>query len=290
LAREHHPDRNPEDGQAQQRFQEINAAYQILSDPRRRARLDQLGDTSRNGSGPTGAPDLSGLQDLLRDLFGGFAAPRVDRGDLEAVVEITFEEVALGCTKTLRYERRDTCADCDGSGRAPTGKCSGCSGSGLTSRVREVAVNVPAGIEDGASQTVRGGGNRARRQGPPGDLELMIRVAADPRFSRQGDDVHSRVEIPFSVCASGGTVQVTTVYGNEPIDVPPGTGHGDEVRLRGRGMPHRFRSGQGDHFAEVVMQIPRATSERARELVHEYAAASEHESGLFDKVRSWFAG
>lgn len=290
LAREHHPDRNPNDATAHERFSELNAAYQILSDPERRARFDRLGDTSRNGRAPSGAPDLSGLEDLLRDLFGGFVAPRVDRGDLRAVVEVTFGESALGCSKTLRYERRDLCSACEGRGQVGSTRCQACAGTRIAARVREIEVTVPAGIEDGASQTVRGGGHRVSVGRPAGDLELVIRVRPDARFSRRGDDVHSRIEIPFSICAAGGTVPVETVHGEETVDVPAGTNHGDEVRLRGRGMPHRFRSGHGDHFAEVVVRVPKAVTPRARELVQQFATEAEQEEGLFDRVRSWFAG
>jgi molecular chaperone DnaJ len=290
LAREHHPDQNPGDPGAQQRFSELNTAYQILSDAERRARFDRLGDTSRAGSARTGGPDLSGLEDLLRDLFGGFVAPRVEPGDLQAAVEVTFEQAAFGCKKTLRYERRDICQACEGTGRNGGGRCNACGATGIATRTREIEVNVPAGIEDGASQTVRGGGHRVAPERPPGDLELVIRVQPDARFTRQGDDVHSRIEVPFSLCAGGGSVELETVHGSERVDVPAGTAHGDEMRLRGRGIPHRFRGGLGDHYAEVAIQIPRATSERARELVLDYAAEAEREDGLLDKVRAWFSG
>lgn len=289
LAREHHPDQNAGDPDAQRRFQELNAAHQILSDRDRRARFDALGDTSRTG-GRTAAPNVSGLEDLLRDLFGGFVAPRVDRGDLEAKVELSFEEAAFGCNKTLRYERRDTCPSCEGAGRTAGGRCGECRATGILPRIREVEVAIPAGIEDGASQTVEGGGHRTAPGRRAGDLELVIAVRPHPHFKRRGDDVHSRIEIPFSVCAGGGNVLVDTIHGSERVAVPPGSAHGDEVKLRGRGIPHRFRSGAGDHYAEVVMTIPRATSVRARELVQEYAAEAEKEDGLLDKVRGWFAG
>jgi molecular chaperone DnaJ len=288
LAREHHPDQNPGDSDAQRRFQELNAAYQLLGDPQRRARYDRLGDTSRTGNGPSPAADVGGLEDLLRDLFGGFVAPRIDRGDIQAVLEISLEEAARGCTKTLRYRRTERCVKCTGSGHVGNVRCDSCHGNGGTNRERQIEVTVPAGIESDAAQTIVGAGNEARLGRPPGDLELVIRVRPDERFRREGDDVHSDVAVPFHVCALGGSIEVTTVYGTETLHVPAGTQHGDELRLRGRGVPHRFRGGQGDHFARVRMTVPQVRSERARSLVAEYDAAALVEDGLFDKVRSWF--
>lgn len=288
-AREHHPDQNPGDDGAHARFQELNAAFQVLSDAQRRARYDRIGDTTRPSPGPSPGAGFGGLEDLLRDLFGGFASQRVDRGDLQAAVEIDFREAATGCTKTLRYQRKEPCRACRGQGRTGTGTCSECGGRGHVVRDLEIEVSVPAGIENGTTQTVIGGGHCAHPGRPAGDLELIIQVRADARFQREGDDVHGKVVVPFHVCALGGSIEVDTVFGTELLQIPAGTQHGERVRLRGRGIPHRFRSGNGDHYAEIKVSVPSITTDRARDLVSEYQAAALSEDGLLDRMRSWFA-
>jgi molecular chaperone DnaJ len=118
---------------------------------------------------------------------------------------------------------------------------------------------------------------------------VVIRVLPDPRFKREGDDVHCELDVPFSVCALGGDVEIETLFGKEQVSVPAGTQHGDQLRLRGRGVPHRFRPGNGDQFVQVRLRVPKVSSDRARSLLSEYDAASRLEEGLLDKVRSWFA-
>jgi molecular chaperone DnaJ len=288
-ARLHHPDANPGDADAHRRFQELNAAFQILTDPERRARFDRLGDTSRNGGARSRGPDWTDLQDLLRDLFGGFRPPDVDRGDVSVVVEISFEESVRGCSKTLRYPRRDTCPECGGSGSRGGRRCSRCDGDRLVIRERELEVTLPAGIESGAAQSVPGAGHRNDVDRPPGDLELVVRVEPDPRFRREGDDVHCEADVSYALCALGGSVEVETPFGKEQLSVPSGTQHGDQLRLRGRGIPHRFRAGNGDQFVRVRVRVPIVSSERARSLLSEYDEALKAEDGFLDKVRSWFA-
>jgi molecular chaperone DnaJ len=333
LAREHHPDRNPSDPSAQQRFQEINAAHQLLSDPQKRAHFDRFGSTSRSSRPP---PQSVNVEDLFGDLFRGFGgqgfggAP-APSGDLQMQVELTFEEAALGCNKSLRYQRVDHCSQCEGSGatkqsgfvscascggsgrvqlgvagllgllaarpcdrcqgtgQIPKSPCEPCRGSGLLQRTREIAVTIPPGIEDGASQRVHGGGNRAVRGQTPGDLELTIRVQAHEHFRRENDDVHSKVKVPFTTAALGGTTSVPTLHGPTDLVIPAGTQHGSQLRLRGQGVPHRFRSGRGDHFCEVSVTVPSAPSERVRELVQRLDEDVEPE-GIFDRVKAWLGG
>ena len=135
LAREHHPDRNPNDADAERRFREINEAYQVLTDPTRRARFDATG-SDRPGPGPSGpgpGVGFAGFEDLLSELFGAIGRRPTSRGDMRLVVEVSFKEAALGCTKSLTYERVDACSDCDGSGAkqgAGFHTCSACGGVG----------------------------------------------------------------------------------------------------------------------------------------------------------------
>jgi molecular chaperone DnaJ len=154
MASQHHPDKNPDDVGAQQRFKEINAAYQILSDPEKRAAFDRfgeggLGQAAGGGAGPFGGIDISDLNidGLFGDLLGALGIKVGDRGHLQKDLRITFEEAAFGCTKDITYERIEACGDCHGSGAAPGSaveRCSACNGRG---RVRFQQGAFPLPIE-----------------------------------------------------------------------------------------------------------------------------------------------
>src|SRR4051812_29039814 len=157
LASQHHPDRNPDDPKAGARFKEINAAYQVLSDPQRRAMYDRFGHRAEESGSPfaSGGPFAGGVVDFseisvdgfLGDILGVFGVGKGDRGDLKRELEITFEEAAFGTTKTMRYDRIVSCGDCKGSGSAPGSKadtCSACNGRG---RVRFQQGILPIAVE-----------------------------------------------------------------------------------------------------------------------------------------------
>lgn len=334
LAREHHPDRNPGDEGAQSRFQEINAAYQLLSDPQRRAAFDRFGTDRPGAAAANGGVGAVRLDELLSELFGGWGRRPTHNGDMRLVLDLTFEEAALGCTKPLRYERLDrcrrcdgdgaepdtalsTCASCQGSGRVavaaagwfvlqtqtpcpactgrgrvPQQRCHDCAGKGLVAHRRTIEVQVPPGIESGATQTIPNGGSRVRPAGPSGDLELVIRILEHPSYRREGDDVLSELALSFTTLALGGDVEVRTLHGPRPLRVPPGTQPGVELKLRGEGVPHRFRAGRGDHRVRVRLQVPTRLTEHAKTLVQEFDAAQGdyEETGLLGRLKGLFSG
>lgn len=336
LARDHHPDRNPNDPAAEQRFREINEAYQVLSDPNRRARLDATG-SDRPGPGAPGAGPggvgFGGFEDLLSELFGAIGRRPTSRGDMRVVVELSFREAALGCTKSLTYERIDACGGCDGSGaragagyhtcsacggagriaasfggwfamrteqicpqcggrgKLPKSPCVACNGRGLASDKRTIDVKLPPGIEAGAALPVAGGGSRPAPGAPAGDLELVVQINPDPVFTREGDDVVSEARMTFAQATLGAELSVETLRGPQPVRVPAGSRSGDEVRLKGMGVPHRFRSGAGLHRVKLRLTVPERLSPRARELVKQFdEACQEGEAGLLDKLFGFFQG
>ena len=331
LAREHHPDHNPGDAKAEQRFREINDAFQLLSDPERRARYDRFGTEPPPGEAPQ--PGFGGLEDLLGEILGAFGKRPSSRGDMRQALVLSFREAALGCQKTLTYERIDLCEECEGDGAEPgtthqtcrqcrgagriaaamggwfavrteqicpgcggRGKlpiqpCTRCSGRGLSARKRTIEVTVPAGIEAGAAQLVVGGGSRLAPGVTAGDLELVIQIEDDANFVREGDDVLSELAISFARAALGGQVEVETLHGVRPLQIPSGAKSGDELQLRGEGVPHRFRSGAGSHRVRLRVVVPQMLSSRARDLLLQYdEAAREAESGLFGKLKSLLQG
>jgi len=336
LAAEHHPDRNPGDPNAQTRFTEINAAYQILHDDEKRRAYDRFGPSLFERTGGADFSDLGafGLDGLFGDILGAFGIRTGDRGDVRQRVSITFVESVLGCTKELVYERFDDCTRCSGGGGEPgsrtescracagrgrvrfqqgvlplpiervcsacrgTGRipnilCSQCAGRGLTKSIRTLEITLPAGIEDGATRVVDGAGNRTRSDRPAGDLEIAVRVESHPFFSRDGDDIVCSVPITFAVAALGGEIDVPSLTGRLKVRVPPSTQPGSTLRIKGKGAPHRYRSGYGDQLVTVSVEIPTSLSGRARELIeelgHELGEDVQPQQKTFvEKLRSLF--
>lgn len=162
-----------------------------------------------------------------------------------------------------------TCSRCRGVGQIPVTPCHRCSGRGIAKIDRTLAVEIPAGIEDGATRTVNQAGNRVRSDKPPGNLELVIQVAAHPFFRRVGDDVVCKVPITFAQAALGGEIDVPSLAGKLKVRIPPSTQSGAVLRVRGKGFPYRIRGGRGDQLVEVGVEVPSHLTERARALIEE---------------------
>ena len=337
LAAIHHPDKNPHDPDAMERFKEANLAHQILSDTDKRAAFDRYGEAAFRPGGGGGGIDFSnmaGFDDLFGDLLGAFGIRTGDRGDIRKNLELSFEEAALGCEREVSYERFDTCEGCAGRGAEPgtrvetcsacggrgkvrfqqalfpiaveracsrcrgTGQkiltpCHGCGGKGLAKSERTLAVEIPAGTEDGATRTVSQAGNRVRADKPPGNLELVIQVGTHPFFRRVGEDVVCKVPISFAQAALGGEVDVPSLTGKLKLRVPPSTQSGAVLRLRGKGFPYRIRSGKGDQLVEVTVEVPSHLTERARALIEELGHelgedVSPQQHSFLEKLRGLF--
>ena len=147
--------------------------------------------------------------------------------------------------------------------------CSVCNGNGLDKATRRLQLEIPPGIEAGSVRTVDSAGNRLRPDKPAGDLEIVIEVQAHPFFRRVGDDVVCKVPISFSQAALGGEVEVPSLEGMVRLRVPPCTQVGSVLRMKGKGIAHRVRAGNGDQLVEVTVFVPNNLSERARQLLEE---------------------
>jgi molecular chaperone DnaJ len=165
--------------------------------------------------------------------------------------------------------REHVCDACGGEGRVPSEPCTACGGRGSRATRKTLEVEVPAGIADEQRIRLTGRGHAGERGGPPGDLYVLVRVAEDERFLRDGSDLVAVVDVPAPAAALGTTVSVPTLDGDEQVDVPAGTQPGTVVTLRGRGMPAIGRRGRGDQQVVLNVVIPRNLTARQRELLGE---------------------
>jgi molecular chaperone DnaJ len=165
--------------------------------------------------------------------------------------------------------REQVCETCGGEGRVPTKPCTACSGRGRKAVRKTLDVEVPAGIADEQRIRLTGRGHAGERGGPPGDLYVLVSVADDERFVRDGNDLVSVVDVPAPAAALGTKVSVSTLDGDEQIDVPAGTQPGTVVTLRGKGMPAIGRRGRGDQQVVLNVVVPRNLTARQRELLTE---------------------
>ncbi|HET9478088.1 MAG TPA: molecular chaperone DnaJ [Pyrinomonadaceae bacterium] len=344
LAVMYHPDKNPNDASAEEKFKEAAEAYSVLSDPEQRRRYDRFGHagvSSSAGAGNWGAPGFGGIEDILGDLFGfgdvfggargGARRTTAQRGaDLRYDLEITLEEAAKGMTAQLRIPRLETCDTCKGSGakagtqpescsscggtgqvryqqgffsvarpchvcrgagRVVKNPCETCHGAGRVEREKQMEVKIPAGVETGSRLRVSGEGESGTQGGAPGDLYVVIHVAAHDQFERQGSNLYEAVPITFAQAALGADVMVKTLDGEEKLKVPMGTQTGTVFRLRGKGMPALGGRGRGDLFVSVTVMTPTSLTREQRRLLEQLAEVENkdlEDKGLVDKVRDIF--
>ena len=186
------------------------------------------------------------------------------------------------------------CPECQGAGQIVKEPCAKCRGEGRVERQRDLKITVPAGVDTGLRLRLRGEGEHGLRGGPPGDLEVWIRVTPHERFERDGFDVHERVELAYPQLVLGTRLEVATLHGEESLRIPPGTPVGHEFRLRSQGVPRLRGDGRGDHIVHIGLAVPRPKDldERQLELLQELATiegvkVQEHH-GVLDKVKNLF--
>jgi molecular chaperone DnaJ len=192
--------------------------------------------------------------------------------------------------------RAQACDACEGEGRVPREPCRNCGGRGRRAARKTLAVDIPAGISDDQRIRLAGRGHAGERGGQPGDLYVLVRVAEDERFLRDGSDLVSVVDVPAPEAALGATVSVPTLDGEEQIEVPAGTQPGTVVSLRGRGLPTLGRGRRGDQRVVLNVVIPRNLDDRQRALLEELRESiGEHnlddssQESLFSKVKRAFS-
>lgn len=193
--------------------------------------------------------------------------------------------------------RVSTCPQCQGKGTMVTDPCPDCGGSGRTRQRRTLTVHIPPGIHDGQAVRVRGEGEPSPDGRGRGDLHVHVRVREHPLLSRRGDDLICQVPITFTQAAMGGTVTVPTLAGQEPVEIPPASQHGDVITLKRRGVPSARSGRVGDQYVQLLIEVPRRLTQKQRELLEQYAetekqAANEATPGrksFFQRLKAYFS-
>jgi curved DNA-binding protein len=299
LARQYHPDINPGDAAAEDKFKELNEAHEVLADAEKRRRYDELGPNwqaggdftppsgwarERTGFGSVderfaGEPP-GGFSDFFETLFGGFRGARAGSGfamrgaDVEATVSLTLEDIQHGATRTLTLQTTERCAGCGGSGSQNDQLCSVCHGAGAVRRPKTLSVHIPTSVREGSVIRLAAQGEPGIGQAPAGDLYLRVHIMPHPLFAVVGDD-DLQLELPVAPweVALGAKVTVPTLNGSVEMAIPPGSQGGQRLRLRGKG---RSRPGDsaGDLYVKLKIVVPSQPTADERELFEKLAATS----------------
>jgi molecular chaperone DnaJ len=252
-----HPDCNPDDPAAAEKFKALQAAYELLNDPRRRAELHARAARVRPASRPPGRATGERGQDLLLRL------------------RISLAEVARGAWIRMEVPRFERCAHCAGAGRDPAGssrRCKHCQGSGRAQLKRRLEVKVPPGVEEGSRLKILGEGDAGPLGGPTGDLIVTLEVAKHPLLRREGALLSCEVPVPFGLAALGGDLQVPTPEGSASLTLPPGTQSGQVFRLRGQGLPRTRGKARADLLVTVRVEVPEALPDELRQALRALAS------------------
>ena len=277
-AREYHPDVAKDKVQGAEKFKEVNEAYEVLSDPAKRAKYDQMGREGSGGGfawqgspGGAGAPDMeefhfggTGYSDFFEHLFGGMGGEGGFRGpsgrrmarrgsDIEGDLMVTLEEVLKGSMREVTLQR--------GGGRTETYR-----------------VKVPAGVREGQRIRLAGKGEAGRSGGGAGDLYLRVRLARHPDLRVEGADLYADLEVAAWEAVLGASVLVPTLDGTVTLKVPAGSTAGQKLRLRGQGLPREDGS-RGDLYAVLEIAVPAEVGAEEKKLWEKLAQGSRWRPG-----------
>lgn len=331
LAMKYHPDRNPDNPEAEEKFKEASEAYEVLSDSEKRSMYDRMGHNAFEGGfggagggfggfGGFSAEDIfSQFSNIFGGTFGGGGSrqQRQRHGrDVLSSVELTLEEVAKGCEKTISvsvpapcevcdgkgaknasdietcktchgfgyvqiqkaiFLTRDTCKTCHGQGKIIKNPCGHCHGSGVANRQQTLEVKIPAGVDNGDRIRLTGKGEIVN-DGISGDLYIDVTVRKHEVFHRDGIDLYMEVPISIADAALGKEVQLPTLDGKVNLKIPAGIQSHKELKIKGKGIQSARANMIGDLKYRIIVETPVNLTARQRELLEELQATLDGEN------------
>jgi len=360
VAMQFHPDRNPGDKSAEDKFKEAAEAYEILNDPDKKAQYDRFGHNAFSqgrgggGGGYSGGMNMDDIFSQFGDIFGdeGFGSFFGNRGggggrrstgtrgsNLRVKLKLNFEEMAKGANKTIKIKKYVKCTGCSGSGakdKSSIQTCGSCNGSGQVRRVQNtflgqmqtvttcptcngegttiaakctsckgegrvygeetVAIDIPAGVQEGMQLSVGGKGNVGERGGSFGDLIVVIEEEPHPQLQRDGLNVVFDLHISFPDAVFGTQAEVPTIDGKAKIKIPAGTQSGKIFRLKGKGFPHVNSYEKGDQLIHVNVWTPQHITDEEKTMLEKMNKSANFEpkpekndKSFFEKVREMFS-
>lgn len=358
MAIKYHPDRNPGDKEAEEKFKEAAEAYDVLRDPDKRARYDQFGPEGVSGAGAGFSGQSMNMDDIFSmfgDIFGGHAGfsgfggfgnsssqtsqPQYRGSDMRVRMKLTLKEIYSGVTKKIKLKKYVTCPDCHGTGcegNSQMDTCPQCHGTGYISRVRQslfgmmqtqsvcptcqgegkivknkchhchgegvvmgedvVEIKIPAGVSNDMIVSVPGKGNAARRNGVPGDIQVLIEEEEDATFVRDDNNIIYNLLLSVPQAILGDTVTIPTMEGAAKIKIEAGTQPGKVLRLRGKGLPaiQGYGGSTGDLVVKVSVYIPEKLSSEEKKLTEtlqesqNFTPTESLRKTIFEKFKTFF--
>jgi molecular chaperone DnaJ len=340
MAKKYHPDVNKDDN-AEDKFKEVNEAYEILSDPQNKSTYDQYGFAGMNANNGFGGGQYSGagfddINDIFSSFFGGGGGQTQQRRtgptkgqDRLMNMRVDFMDAIFGTTKTIKYEYDEECSDCHGSGaysksdievcpncngsgtvvtqrRTAFGvfqsqsacpecngtgkkikkKCTKCHGAGHVHKKVELDIKIPAGINSGQRQRVKGKGGIGTKGGPNGDLYIEFIVGTHNHFDRRGNDIYMSIPLSSLDATLGTTIDVPTVYGDVEFKLPSGTQPNQVFRMKNKGVKDLRSSNYGDQYVEIKVEIPKKLSKHEQEFYNKIKEKTKE--SVFDKFKDAF--
>lgn len=327
MAKKYHPDLNQGNPEAAEKLKEVNEAYEVLSDSTKRSNYDNYGDPNGMAGGFGGGSGFSSggfgdFEDIFSNIFSGFGGfgggsrrnsnSPMQGADIQVRVNLSFEEAAFGCKKSINLTRTEACGacnstgakngtaystcsrcrgsgqvtnsqntpfgqmvsqsvcpECHGTGKKITEKCSKCNGDGYTRNNRNIEINIPGGVNNDTILTLRGQGEAGRNGGPSGDVQLLIKVSNHKVLKRDNYDVLEDVYVSFTDALLGKKVEIAGINEKLVITIPPLTQTGTIITVRGKGTKILNRSGYGDLFAKIIVEMPKSLTKSQKDLVEQ---------------------